>query len=273
MIQAMQEKNKLLIYCLCLDNKLLSKVKDLNYIPVGLGKDNFSMEWLRDNSGDNISHKNPYYGEYSFHYWFWKNEIDKVEDNAWIGFCTYRRFWVNEINKDLNKIPKKVVQSIPDEWNKYDVILGDKINVQGIKLMKTLKRGKKLILQNPKVLLKKNRNIKFQFDFHHGLGVLDKAIELLDDNNRENFKNYVTQNGSYNQGNMFITKSKKLIKDYYKDVFSWLEKCEKIFGYDLEGYNQKRIYAFLAERFLPYWFNKNAKALEWPIIFQDLNQN
>tara|TARA_A100001234_G_C12614126_1_gene380810 strand:- start:543 stop:1364 length:822 start_codon:yes stop_codon:yes gene_type:complete len=273
MIQAMQEKNKLLIYCLCLDNKLLSKVKDLNYIPVGLGKDNFSMEWLRDNSGDNISHKNPYYGEYSFHYWFWKNEIDKVEDNAWIGFCTYRRFWVNEINKDLNKIPKKVVQSIPDEWNKYDVILGDKINVQGIKLMKTLKRGKKLILQNPKVLLKKNRNIKFQFDFHHGLGVLDKAIELLDDNNRENFKNYVTQNGSYNQGNMFITKSKKLIKDYYKDVFSWLEKCEKIFGYDLEGYNQKRIYAFLAERFLPYWFNKNAKVLEWPIIFEDLNKD
>ena len=71
---------------------------------------------------------------------------------------------------------------------------------------------------------------------------------------------------------MFITKSKNLIKDYYKAIFSWLEKCEEIFGFDLEGYNKKRIYAFLAERFLPYWFNKNAKALEWPIIFQDLNK-
>ena len=31
-----------------------------------------------------------------------------------------------------------------------------------------------------------------------------------------------------------------------------------------------RVYAFLAERFLPYWFNKNVKTLEWPIIFNDL---
>ena len=31
-----------------------------------------------------------------------------------------------------------------------------------------------------------------------------------------------------------------------------------------------RVYAFLAERFLPYWFNKYVKTLEWPIIFNDL---
>ena len=269
----MQDKDKLLIYCLCLENKLLSKVKNFSYVPVGLGKDNYSTEWLKDNSGNNISHKNQYYGEYSFHYWFWKNMIDKIDENTWIGFCTYRRFWGNKINDHSSKLSEKIIQKIPEEWNMYDVILGDKINVQGIKLMKVLKHGKKLILKNPKIIFKKNRNIKFQFDLYHGTGILDKAIELLDDNNKEDFKDYLNQNGSYNQGNMFISKSKKLIKDYYKDIFNWLEKCEKIFGFELEGYNKKRIYAFLAERFLPYWFNKNAKVLEWPIIFQDLNKD
>ena len=46
--------NNLLIYCLCLDNNLLTKVKELDYVPVGLGKDNFSDEWLRDNTKINI---------------------------------------------------------------------------------------------------------------------------------------------------------------------------------------------------------------------------
>ena len=269
----MLEKDKLIIYCLCLENKLLSKVKDLNYIPVGLGNNDFSKGWLRDNSGNNISHKNPYYGEYSFHYWFWKNMIDKIENDTWIGFCTYRRFWENSLSNQSIKFSEKIIQKIPEEWKRYEVILGNKINVQGIKMMKALKHGKKLILKNPKILFKKNRNIKFQFDLYHGIGILDKAIELLDDNNRDDFKNFVSQNGSYNQGNMFISKSKKLIINYYRDVFIWLEKCEKVFGFDLEGYGKKRIYAFLAERFLPYWFNKNAKVLECPIIFQDLNKN
>ena len=49
--------NNLLIFCLCLENNLLSKVKKLDYVPVGLGKDNFSNEWLRDNTKINISEK------------------------------------------------------------------------------------------------------------------------------------------------------------------------------------------------------------------------
>ena len=59
------------MYCICVHNNLLNKVKELNYIPVGLGDDNFNEEWMRDNTKKNISNKNKYYGEYSFHYWFW----------------------------------------------------------------------------------------------------------------------------------------------------------------------------------------------------------
>jgi len=63
--------NKLNMYCLCLNNDHYNIVKDLKYIPVGLGNNKFSPEWLRDNDGNNISNNNSYYGEYTFHYWFW----------------------------------------------------------------------------------------------------------------------------------------------------------------------------------------------------------
>ena len=46
------------MYCLTLNDSHLNKIKRLNYIPVGLGKDILSKEFLRDNSGDNISEKN-----------------------------------------------------------------------------------------------------------------------------------------------------------------------------------------------------------------------
>ena len=69
---------------------------------------------------------------------------------------------------------------------------------------------------------------------------------------------------------MFVCRSKKLIENYYESVFTWLFECEKIFGFDLNGYSKIRIYAFLAERFLPYWFSKYSNYLEWPIIFNDL---
>ena len=49
-------------------------------------------------------------------------------------------------------------------------------------------------------------------------------------------------------------------------VFKWLEKCETEFGFDeKKSYSQIRIYAFLAERFLSYWFKKNSNFHRWPI--------
>ena len=76
---------------------------------------------------------------------------------------------------------------------------------------------------------------------------------------------------SFNPHNMFICKT-IILKEYYKTIFTWLEQCEKVFGFkDLDSYGLKRIYGFLAERFLSYWFNKNYKVMEKPIIVKDLS--
>ena len=58
-------------------NEDYQKIRSLGYTPVGLGKNNFSSDWLRDNTGDNISSKNSSYGELTFHYWLWKNKLEE----------------------------------------------------------------------------------------------------------------------------------------------------------------------------------------------------
>ena len=78
--------------------------------------------------------------------------------------------------------------------------------------------------------------------------------------------------GSMNQAFKGFLLDTKIMKDYYTSLFDWLNKCEHIFGFDLDGYSKIRIYAFLAERFLPYWFNEYTKVKEWPILFYDLNE-
>jgi hypothetical protein len=37
----------------------------------------------------------------------------------------------------------------------------------------------------------------------------------------------------------------------------------------LKGYKTQRIYAYLAERYLSYWFEKYSNYRTWPIIFLD----
>ena len=66
-------------------------------------------------------------------------------------------------------------------------------------------------------------------------------------------------------------KKKKILNNFFKDQFEWLFECEKIFGLEnLKGYDQTRLYKiFLAERYMPFWFRKYSKVIEWPWIFSE----
>ena len=50
-----------------------------------------------------------------------------------------------------------------------------------------------------------------------------------------------------------------------------VEYIELVFGFDLHGYSKTRIYAFLAERYLSYWFTKNTKSLSWPVFKHNID--
>ena len=270
------------MFCLSLYGEHLNNLKKINYIPVGLGENNFNNEWLRDNTKQNISNKNKYYGEYTFHYWFWKNMIDEISDKNWIGFCAYRRYWANHNNmksNELNKIinnqnfREHVLQDVKNDWSNYETILGESIPFGKIKLSKIIKNGGiKSILRNLNSFIKNQTTVKFHFDIFHGNKKIDKAIDLLEMKERSDFRIFIN-NQSFNKENMFICRSKKVIKEYYKSVFPWLQRCENIFGFNLSAWHEIRIYAFLAERYLSYWFNKYTIVKEWPIFFYDTNKN
>ena len=277
------QNTKFNMYCVSIDQADLDLIQKLGYIPVALGPKNFTKEWFRDNTGKNISQKNKWYSELTFHYWLWKNKLIKKEDDNWEGFCAYRDFWANEeqyeiflkdkkIFDQLNvnnyeNIHKIVIKNIPNKWNDYDVVLGQEIFLNDLKISKLLKYGKLALLRNPKAFFKNGRTIKFHFDMHHGNNFLDKAIQKLDKNERDDFYNFVTTEVSYNRSCMFICRSKDVMDKFYNSLFPWLERCEEIFGFtDNNKYNETRIYAYLAERYIPYWFKKYSNYMIWPII-------
>ena len=116
------------MYCLTTQDEHYSKIKKLGYLPVGLGKNIKSKNFITDNTKINIADKNPFYGEYTFHYWLWKNKINDNE-KEWIGFCQYRKFWVKENyeNKisDLSSLNNFLLKEIPNNLEIFDVILGE----------------------------------------------------------------------------------------------------------------------------------------------------
>jgi len=129
------------------------------------------------------------------------------------------------------------------------------------------------MINNPNLIYDKSkRNIKFHFDLMHGEGNLDKAIKFLNNEDKNDFKDFVNTEVSFNPHNMFICKSNKILRNYYETVFPWLEKCENEFGFNLEGYGLRRIYGFLAERFMSFWFKKYTNHATLPIIFKDISE-
>ena len=265
------------LFCITLNPVNLKTINNLNLIPVGLGDKNFSKEWLQDKEGKSIASKNNFYGEYTFHYWIWKNYLNHLGD-SWIGFCQYRKFWSynekknNNIN-DLASLKKEIIGNhLPSRFDSYESILGEPIYTNHFRFSKFIKHNLKNMIQSPSLFFDKNkRNIRFHFDMMHGKDNLDRAISLLDSNEKQDFKLFVL-NTSFNPHNMFICKSKDILLKYYESLFPWLERCEQIFGFqNLTGYGQKRIYGFLAERYLSYWFQKYTKFKTTPIIFNDIN--
>ncbi len=267
--------NNLIIYCVT--NKKSKLLEQLPFKLVGVGKEKFTSRYLNCANKINIQKKEKNYSELTFHYWFWKNEMPLIDNNLWVGFCQKRRFWVKNksVIKNFNDLKKQIITRIPSNWNRYNAIICKPINVDNPKTMKVIKRGFKNLIQDPSILFnKKKQTIKLHFDMHHGFGILDKAIDCMNERDREEFRNFVSKNSIFNPHIMCISK-KTILNRWFRDLFDWLFKCEKLFGLkDLAGYDQQRLYAYLAERYLPFWFKKYTRAKEsnW-IFFDPLSKN
>ena len=260
---------KIKIYCVT--NKPVNFLNNSEYNMAWVGMDAPPDNYLKCDTEDNIFYKEKYYSELTFHYWYWKNLLKHENDDCWVGFCQKRRFWIKEnasIKIDNTNINKYLLTDYEKEWENFDSLICNPIQISGAKKIKLIKRGWRNILENPNILFnEKYQNLAVHFDMHHGYGNLNKAIELLDPEDRNDFNDYVKSNDKFNPHIMFISK-KKFINKWFTTLFPWLERCEKQFGFEnLKGYDMTRIYAFLAERYLSFWFKKYTKFKEQPWAF------
>lgn len=92
-------KNRVRIYVVVHKPSPIPRCEVLVPIHVGRAGSRYRVEmgdYIGDDTGENISAKNPQYCEMTAHYWIWKN----VSDAEYVGVCHYRRFFGVEITEN-----------------------------------------------------------------------------------------------------------------------------------------------------------------------------
>lgn len=199
------------------------------YMPIHVGregKDN--LGYVGDNTGENISIKNPNYCELTGLYWAWKNL-----DCEYIGLCHYRRYFAHK-SKSSKLEDKK--QATRDDYEQ--------------------------LLQQYDVILPKKRNyyietVRSQYEHAHNkrdLDEIEKIIKMQYPSYIEAFEK-VMNSRKLHIYNMFVM-NKALFDEYCTwlfDILFTLEKRIDITNYD--KYNA-RIFGFLSERLFNIWLEK-----------------
>ncbi len=214
------------------------------YIPIQVGADiNKKLNYMGDNTGDNISKKNKNYCELTALYWIWKNSEADI-----VGLEHYRRYLYKNIfsNKAKNLLSK---EDIIKTLNKYDIIL-------------------------PKPMYMSKNNVKEQFAIKHNVEDLQVCKEIIKEiypEYEESFDKVMNSHHMYTC-NMVITK-KEIFNDYMKWLFDILFEVEK--RVDISKYSDynKRIYGFLSERLFNVWLDLNNKFLIKETAIYNIEEN
>ncbi len=190
-------------------------------------KQNENLGYLRDNTGDNISIKNPNYCELTALYWMWKNSASNI-----IGLVHYRRyFFSNAYSKNINNILNE--EEIEKIMQEYDIII-------------------------PKENFIYKYNIEEQYKSEHNIEDYIMCKKIIEQNTPEYLEAFdiVSKRKYFYPYNMFIMKKEKL-NEYAEWLFSILFELEK--NIDISQYSDynKRVYGFLAERLFNVWLEKN----------------
>lgn len=195
------------------------------YIPLQVGAAlHDSLGYVPDDSGDNISVKNPFYNELTGLYWMWKNQ-GKCDI---MGLCHYRRFFLNENSEILTdrEIEKILVN--------YDIIV------------------------TPRVCYPEGTSIYEQYADKHFAKELDLTRAAIEKLYPEYLKDYdgVVNGREMYFANMMIAK-RELVCKYAQWLFTVLFDVEA--NLDMSDYNDydKRVFGFIAERLVMVWVLHN----------------
>lgn len=231
-------------------HKKYNMSKDGIYMPIHVGREGKEdLGYQGDNTGDNISLKNPNYCELTGVYWAWKNlKCD------YIGLCHYRRYFTNS----------NILQRALNKNNKLDLILNEK--------------EIKNLLKKYDVILPKKRNYYIEtiwshYEHAHHIKDLEetkKIVEGIYPEYAESF-NRVMSGKTLHLYNMFIM-NKRDFDRYCEWLFNILFELEK--RIDISNYDtyQKRIFGFLSERLFNVWCVKNIEISKREISILNLDK-
>lgn len=219
---------------------------DPMYLPIQAGRacSDIQLPYTPDNTGTNISEKNPTYCELTVLYYAWKN----LDADA-IGLVHYRRYFSTH-------------HSFP--WNKdrFSSVLKSK--------------EAEALLESYDAVLPKKRNYFIETTYSHYIHAhpaepLEKIGHLIQNLCPEYSAAFssVMKSSKGHRFNMLLMK-KEWFDSYCEWLFSLLFSLEQeldISSYD--DYN-KRVYGFLAERLLDvYVTNHNLHYTELPVCFME----
>lgn len=216
-------------------------------IQTGKAATGWDLGMLADDTGDNISEKNPYYGELTCWYWVWKNWIPKHPECEYIGFTQYRRML--QLGRD--KIPSRKVKEnfLVLEYkhsfiNRCSNIRED--DVQHFFLSSDMIIPYKWISRDSKP----SKHIQI---WHKSVNYeILREIVLKGDNPNE-FDSIMNESGGYYKCN-FIMRVDLFIK-YVQWVFSIISQYEIRKKQIPLAVIDKREYAFIIEHITNCWIN------------------
>jgi len=273
-------KNKLIIFC--------TSHKTINYLDkfypsiqmIGCGNNfNIPSKWHNSNKKINISEKFLSYADLTAHYYIWKNLLDKYKPDTWVGFSQYRRLWIkNKItnNLELNFLDKIILKDIDKSWNTYDAIIPPAF---------FFRKKKKEIVKNILLfpikrdvgLFKYKTTVLDQFAQSlgpYGKDLIFEIIQYLPTSESYGFLEFLKKRTHLSAHGMYISKV-KIINQYSNLIFEWFLRCENIINKNnnLPLIKNSRIFQYINERFLDYWFSKYYKVLRWPMIMYNEDKN
>lgn len=211
-------------------------IKNEYIIPVNAGREvlnqhksekPYEYEWLTsnmqgDDTGENISFKNPDYCELTVLYWIWKNS-----ETDYTGLMHYRRFFSldNSETYPFGFTKENVEQMVM----KTDVIL-------------------------PKPLKLVESSIYEQFALSHDIMFLDLALDYIKSNYKEMsvFADMIKTDRLAHFWNMIISK-KSVFDDYMSWLFEILNYLENYINQNNIDY-PPRLYGFISERLFNIYF-------------------
>lgn len=253
----------------CVTHKYLPGLNDRGVIPVFVGNGECPANWLRDDTSDNIHHKNPHYCELTAQYWVWKNLFPSMDADQIVGFCHYRRFFVSpgslEVLGDLRRLDEAYLGELVEykRLSGAEVILPAAILLDDPSLRRKISNIRQQLTKGifrPQWI----RTVFTDYRCVHDGEDLIAAVNLLEDPYRTDFWEYVNRSVKLHACNCYIA-SAEVFSSYFAILFPWLFRCQEVLPIREDAY-QRRVFGFLAERFASFYFSSYHRFSEAPLV-------